>query len=246
MIDFNRSSPEWAGRDTDILVFGIGALEQHGPHLPLKVDIMGAEHAAGVIAEHFNAALLPTLPFGTSLEHKNFAGTFSLRPKTLARVVKDIARAAREQKFRILIVVSGHGGNHILIPACREFNRKQSELRILLVFPSEFAVATDSESIRRQTLDIHAGEFETSRFLAMGGELTAPLPSGVGAEEIPVKWKQQDLTSFGIGRMSPSGVLGLPEFATAEKGEQLHASIRENMLRHLEDRIGRIRQNPEY
>lgn len=246
MIDGNSSTLDWQRHPGDILVLPVGALEQHGAHLPLKVDILNAEHAARMVAEHFDAALLPAIPIGNSLEHGGFRGSFSFRPETLMQMIRDLADEAEAQNFRFLIVVSGHGGNFALGPVCRDINRANRKIRLLPVFPSEFCDPAKLESARRGVMDIHAGESETSRFLAIGGHLCAPLPSGPDSAAPAADWRRSDLNIFGVGHLNPDGFLGMPEAASFEKGEAILASIRRNLTAYLEDRIAKLRRSPRY
>ena len=70
-----------------IAVLPLGATEQHGPHLPLRVDTALAEGiVAAALAQlpaHVPALALPTQAIGLSGEHQAFAGTLSLQPATL-------------------------------------------------------------------------------------------------------------------------------------------------------------------
>lgn len=248
MIDGSSNSAAWERHTGDILILPVGAFEQHGLHLPLKTDILNAECTAKILARHFDAALLPALPIANSLEHSGSRGSFSLRPDTLMRVIRDIAEEAEIQNFRFLILVSGHGGNFALVPICRDFNRRDRKLKLLPVFPTEFADCSGTESFARQLLDIHAGEVETSRYLAMGEPLTAPLPSPgtCNPDNGGVPWRRQDLTMFGVTVLNPEGCLGIPEAATREKGEAILDSMHRNLITYLEDRIARLRKQPRY
>ncbi|MFL7808919.1 MAG: creatininase family protein, partial [Anaerolineae bacterium] len=82
MIDGHATSPRWQAAGTRICVLPVGSTEQHGPHLPLDTDSILAEYFARQIASSLDAALLPTLHYGTSLEHTGFRGSISLRPET--------------------------------------------------------------------------------------------------------------------------------------------------------------------
>ena len=150
MIDGNCNSAAWEHHTGDILILPVGAFEQHGLHMPLKTDILNAEYTAKILARHFDAALLPALPIANSLEHSGCRGSFSLRPDTLMRVIRDIAEEAETQNFRFLILVSGHGGNFALVPICRDFNRRDRKLKLIPIFPSEFGDYSGTESSARQ------------------------------------------------------------------------------------------------
>ena len=157
MIDRSNTAREWALARTDLLFLPIGAFEQHGPHLPLDTDCRTAEYFARVLAEHFNGAVLPVQSIASSLEHTGWRGSFSLRPETLISLVRDIAEDAESQNYKFLVIVNCHGGNFPLGPACRDWNRRDRKLKILLVDPFYYSYLHK----RPDRFDIHAGENET-------------------------------------------------------------------------------------
>ncbi|MEO6906388.1 MAG: GNAT family N-acetyltransferase, partial [Abditibacteriaceae bacterium] len=96
-------------------------------------------------------------------------------------------------------------------------------------------------------IDIHAGEMETSVMLALYPELV-----GDQRLEAPVKTQrefplnQRDLNTFGTGHFAPSGAIGYPLLASAEKGIGVIESVRAKMLPHVRDRLERLRTQPRY
>lgn len=248
MIDGSDNYAAWERHAGDILILPVGAFEQHGLHLPLKTDILHAVRTAEVLARHFNAALLPALPIANSLEHSGSRGSFSLRPDTLMRVIRDIADEAETQNFHFLIVVSGHGGNFALNPICRDINRRDRGIKLIPVFPTEFYDFHDMECTERHIMDIHAGEIETSLYLALGEKLISPLPERRSAQTDggSYPWRRQDLNMFGMTVLNPDGYLGIPDAATREKGEKIMREIDRNLISYLEDRIARLRRQPRY
>ena len=133
LLDGTRTSPEWRKARPKLCVLPVGSFEQHSTHLPLATDNIQVEYFARFIARELGAALLPTLPYGTSLEHSGFPGTFTLRPETLMQIVRDIADAVERQGFTTMILLNGHGGNFALVPVVRDINRSDRKLKILLM-----------------------------------------------------------------------------------------------------------------
>ena len=82
---------------SSILLLPIGAVEQHGPHLPMSVDhVVAHETATAVVdrcGEELDVWLLPTLSVSKSNEHAWAPGTLYLRPETLMAVLTDLGRA---------------------------------------------------------------------------------------------------------------------------------------------------------
>jgi len=198
-----------AGCDTAIL--GIGSCEQHSIHLPVETDYFFAEHISREVANRLQAVLLHTLPYSTSLEHLGFAGTVTLKPETLGRVVCDIADSVGRWAIRYLVLLNAHGGNFCLNPTARQWNMDGKRPHLLLVdFFASLSGIGDN---------LHAGEMETSMMLYLSAERVR---SDKPADFVP-KWSRADLTHLGMKGISPTGVWGYPSRANAEKGEKWFA-----------------------
>jgi creatinine amidohydrolase len=196
-------------------VLPVGALEQHGRHLALGTDTVIAGALAERVAEALDWYLLPALPFGTSREHLDFPGTVTLSAATLASVVKDVAESLRGQGFRMLVVLSGHGGNWILKPAIREMNLNAGGggMRVVLV---------DTETFYYPLVDRpglhHGGEYETAMMLHLRAQgVQMDLAAGSGAEPA---MPRSLLDYVPLRKVLPGGVWGKPELATAELGRE--------------------------
>lgn len=91
-----------------VILLPLGAIEQHGPHLPLSVDWLGAEELARRIAPHLRRArwkpvLAPSLPYGASPLAADWPGTVSLSVATLRQVIVEVARGLARHGFRRLV-----------------------------------------------------------------------------------------------------------------------------------------------
>ena len=94
-----------------VIVFPLGAIEEHGPHLPLLVDWLGAEELARVIAPYLRRAgwrpvLVPSMPYGASPLAADWSGTVSLSTGTLRRVVGEIIRGPARHGFRRFVLTN--------------------------------------------------------------------------------------------------------------------------------------------
>ena len=173
---------ERSGVDTAVLP--VGAIEQHGQHLPLSVDWFQGDVVARVVAERVDAYLLPGMPFGCSQAHAGFRGSIFLAPETLGAVVKDVATSLLEQGFRRIAVLNFHGGNLILKLAVRDLNLSQSLGKIVLVNPAQDAGAMLNEILDGYGDEQHAGELETSIMM-----YAAARPGGaVASRPRPRRW----------------------------------------------------------
>jgi creatinine amidohydrolase len=247
MIDSNATTVDWQLFTGDVILLPIGSIEQHSAHLPVGTDWIEADTFARPIADALDAALLPTLPYSNCLEHSGFRGTFGLTPETLMHVVRDLAEEAERQNFKILIVLNGHGGNFSLTPACRDWNRRDRPLKILLV---DFWVRCDPNVVDTQAHprpEIHVGEWETSLMMALRPDLVRKPGPGMPVDpREPYPLSRTDLTTFGVGHFNPAGDLGFPKKASPETGRAIVDSILTNLIPWLNDRIARLRKNPRY
>src|SRR6478735_9184669 len=91
----------------ELLVIGLGAHEQHGPHLPLDTDTVIASALVAGLAVARPVRLGPTLPYGSSGEHAGFDGTLSIGQDAFAHVVVELARSYDGP----VLFVCAHGGN---------------------------------------------------------------------------------------------------------------------------------------
>ena len=123
-----------------ILVLPLGAIEQHGPHLPLNTDLVIAQACAEAVAESagpdLDLWLLEPLAYTKSNEHAGTPGTIWLGPETMLRVLDDIGRSVAATPAKKLALLNGHGGNSSLLNvACREL-RLNHGLETFLLHPS--------------------------------------------------------------------------------------------------------------
>ena len=247
MVDFKNSSPDWQRHSGDILVLPIGAMEQHAGHLPLNTATVNNERIARAVADRFNAALLPSLPFSNSMVHTGFRGTFSLSPETFMQTIRDLADEAERQHFEYLVILGTAGNAGLLEAVACDINRADRQVKLLPVLPEAFADTANTSSARHKTLDVHAGETETSRFLDNGGMLLAqPEPDRSAATAPDVPWRAADLAIFGIGNLNAPGYVGLPTDASGSKGRALNEDLTEKVLAYLESRLALLRRSNRY
>jgi creatinine amidohydrolase len=149
-----------------VAILPVGAVEQHGPHLPVRVDaainngIM--RHAVAKMAEDFPALILPTMSVGKSNEHSAFPGTLTLSAETLGRVWYEVCESAYCAGVRKVLFVNSHGGQpQVMEIVCRELRINLGMLAVSSMW-SRFTDLTDLFSAEERNHGIHAGEVETS------------------------------------------------------------------------------------
>ncbi len=159
-------------KETSILCLPIGAIEQHGPHLPLNTDVVIAEQLTRRIVARWGDDLdlwqLPTVALGLSREHDWAPGTMSLTLESFIGLVEDIAHEiVRSLPARNLLIVNGHGGNRgVLENLIREL-RGDCGLNACVIHPFDLSKAEPDAA----GLDVHGGKSETSVMLALAPDL---------------------------------------------------------------------------
>jgi len=155
---------EEAFETADLLVLPTGSTEQHSLHLPLATDALVASWMARELAAHgpeydLRMRVLPTLPYGYSEHHMNFAGTVTLSPHTFESVVVDIGASLARHGADRLLVVNAHGGNDE--PLKLAADRLEREHGLAVHFhPTDRAVERLAERFGEDWG--HAGDYETS------------------------------------------------------------------------------------
>ena len=207
--------------DQSVCVLPCGAMEQHGPHLPLGTDTIIARALAARLAEACGERLpwvcLPTLAYGISPEHLAFSGTLSLSREAFCAVVRSIASSLAEHGVRRLVLLNAHGGNSDALGSILRELREEIGLTVILL--DIYRSRALGSATGRQ--DWHAGRLETSLYMALSSavvDVPAPEPSFE-----PRAWSQAEMVKlpWRSDEISPSGIIGDPSGATAELGRHL-------------------------
>ncbi len=214
-------------KDTSILCLPLGAIEQHGPHLPLNTDVVVAEGLTGRLLERwggeFDLWQLPTLSIGLSREHDWAAGTLSLSIQGFAGYVRDLAGAiVRALPARNLAIVNGHGGNRGILENLLHELRGDFGLNAVVLHPFDLAGADPANA------DVHGGKGETSVMLALAPDVVRRANIGKGGPPDPKAvqalifergatwgWRSDD------ARLARDGIIGDASGATVEHGAAL-------------------------
>ena len=105
------------------------SVEGHGGHLPLGSDALLADFVGKAVAERLDAVLAPTIRVGCAEAHMQESGTLSVPPETLRDVALHIARSLITHGFRVIVLLSTHGGNQaVLEQAARQLNEQHPQV----------------------------------------------------------------------------------------------------------------------
>jgi creatinine amidohydrolase len=215
-----------AERDAIVLV-PVAAMEQHGPHLPVMVDsLLCAEVAlrsARRVAAHQPVVVAPTVWSGLSEHHMPFGGTFTLDFPTFFALLRCLCRSLVTHGFRRIFLLNGHGGNRFALRVI--VDQLAGELGAALATATywEPAAGAIARILEQQPGVQHACEAETAMVMALRPEL---VDEGRLAEakfiEPPHAVTQRGAHLWRpFAARTPTGVLGDPTAASAEKGERL-------------------------
>jgi creatinine amidohydrolase/Fe(II)-dependent formamide hydrolase-like protein len=227
---------ERLSKNPGVVVLPIGAIEQHGPHLPLLTDARLAEEivrrACAKLPDSVNAWYLPTLPYGKSTEHIGYAGTVSLSAATLIAVVSDIARSLHASGFRRLLFFNAHGGNLALLQMVARDIRAELGMLCVVAMP-DMTQALSEFGPQERRFGLHGGTLETAWMLALAPEL---VKAGAKAHYPDLPWQHLHLTALPqvawlTRDWSPEGHFGDPSAATKEAGERWLLSAAEHLAR---------------
>jgi creatinine amidohydrolase len=211
-------------------VFAVGSTEYHGEHLPYGTDALVAEHLAREISDHVEGMLmLPFLPFGMSHHYSSFPVAISLSTETLMRVLTEVYESLRKHGINRLLVINGHDGNIPAIEAAsNEYRTAHSEFKIAVL---DTWWVTAGELLPPGTFKVwdglgHGGEGETSMMLHVNPSIVDMRYARGVVPDLPshvkVMWTFDELT--------PYGVTGAPEEASAEKGKMMSDALVEHLV----------------
>ncbi len=216
--------------EQSVLILPVGAVEQHGPHLPMSVDdVIATETATAVVStfgDEHDLWQLPTLSISKSNEHAWCPGTLWLSPETMMSVLRDIGRSIATTRAERLVLLNGHGGNTtLLVTALREL-RLEFGLKTFLVHPSLPPAYGGTSTEVELGMGIHGGLNETSVFMHLRPDL---VDLSRAERKVPEKIASNAHVKFGgsvsFGWLSNDfddvGYIGDPTGATAERGAEL-------------------------
>jgi len=224
-----------------VVLLPLGAIEQHGPHLPLSVDWIGSEELARRVAPHlrrrgWRPVLAPSLPYGASPLAAAWPGTVSLTPATTARLIVEVVRSLARHGFRRFVLTNYQAdpGHLRAIARARRTLAHGSRVQVLVAgFAPDDGRANPMLDPRVRRLmrstrpagEWHAGELETAMMLAVAPALVRRAV----ARRLPAAWVDwagalaRGARTFKAMNRGGRGYFGSPAAARASTGRRVMA-----------------------
>lgn len=206
---------------TPFALLPVGALEQHGPHLPFSTDVIIAEYMAEKIAEKTGFILLPALSYTPSFSLRKFPGTIRVSNETFSEQLCEISRSLASHKVQYIYLVIAHiGAKQACQMAERQLLLEDNTAKLVnLALPGlDEAMQKYCTSQRWHPAYAHADEYETSALLAIRPEL---VHMEKAVSEYPQKNPLMGPISIAWDEFCSTGVIGDATVATAEKGRAM-------------------------
>ena len=247
----SRFWADWTTRDFALLqsagsiagtiaVLPVAATEQHGPHLPLRVDTALVDGVVAAALPHLPASVpalfLPTQAIGLSPEHAAFAGTLTLKAETVIRLWTDIGESVAATGVRKLVLFNAHGGQvSVMDIVARDLRARLGMLVFSVNWYGLPLTGPNGEDLgamfdaHEHRFGIHGGDMETSMMLALDPghvEMTQAQNFASASEQ-----RSKDFAILGNGKSAKlgwqmqdynaAGAVGNAAAASAEKGVAL-------------------------
>lgn len=262
MVDMTFQEVEEAAKRGAILLWPMGVIEEHGPHLPLGTDIYGAyagiKHAARLLkAQGKDVLVAPPMYWGINEATGAFGGSFSVRPATLKAIIDDVFASFRKDGFQTVYIIAGHGDrlhNQVIVEGV-EAARSVTGMRAFVLLESAMVdrlalKGTEPHIVLveepppptepRRYVEVHAGANETSslwyNFPALvRTEMLSTLPdTRLGPDDL-AEWRKG---WHNARTKTPLGYFGDPSSASLERGERQQLSratrLANAILKHME------------
>jgi creatinine amidohydrolase len=150
-------------RESKLVVFPTGSVEQHGLHLGVGADWIQAWEIARRVGEKSGATVLPILPYGISAHHDDFPGVITLDPATYQEVILEVMESLNRDGVTHVVFMNGHGGN---LGALTGAAKEAREVFGMLCAIVQWWDILERKPIKGNPAEQHAGYAETALTLA--------------------------------------------------------------------------------
>jgi creatinine amidohydrolase len=236
------------GTKDKVVLLPLGAIEQHGPHLPVSTDTDIVTAIASEAEKRLpdDILLCPVLPFGSSHHHLSFGGTLSISISIYTQVIIELVESLLQSGFRRIVLLNGHGGNITPVRQALAIlsNKYDATLQPNIVLATYWELAgkifSGAPPMESPALS-HACEYETSLLLHLFPERVLfdqvqrakrPASNGFIPFEDDEPYRGVTMvkqTTF----ISNNGSSGEPQLASAEKGRYLFGHAVESLVEFL-------------
>ena len=242
-------------KENVVIIQPVGAIEQHGPHLPLIVDAAIGVGVLGEALKKLDASIpayaLPTLYYGKSNEHWHFPGTITLSTQTLTAVIMEMGESIYRAGFRKLVLMNSHGGQpQVMQMVARDLHIKYGDFLVFPLFTWRVPHITKELLTPKEAAQgMHAGDAETSIMLAI---LPEQVKMDQAVAEYPPEPEESSLLSlegklpvaWATKNISKTGVIGDATTATKEKGDRILESVSNGWVQAIKDIYAFVQPQP--
>jgi creatinine amidohydrolase len=225
-------------KDNVVVLQPMGAVEDHGHHLPVDTDNILVMEICMAVARSVpdDVLVMPLVPYGYVEHHMDFPGPISIEDEILLGYLSNAARSLIRHGFRKILYVNGHGSNRPFMDIAARKAMDKTESIVGAITPYALARAEISEICESEYIS-HAAEMETSLMLYLDESLV-DMPKAARDINFPItKYHWRDFLRPAPlafmdqwSRISKTGVVGDATVASKEKGEKIFAVVVEKMV----------------
>jgi creatinine amidohydrolase len=208
-----------------LVILPTGSTEQHGPHLPLDVDLFLCESVCLEVGRRAadRVLVLPPIAYGLNMHHIDFPGTIHIEPETFIAFCTNITKSVAYHGFEKILLVNGHGSNGPLVDLIAR--KTVLATRSLCFATSYFGFLREAfAAVRESDVVAHADELETSLYLHLAPERVRMERATADNDRMGRFLSSDSTGNYPVrfndywGRWTQTGVHGDATKATAEKG----------------------------
>jgi len=253
MVNMTVKDMEEAVKKTKTVIIPVGVVEQHGYHLPLSTDIHNCEEPLKFAGERINAVIAPTVNYCFS--GGSLMGTVNVSPQVFGLYMMDICCEFVRMGFKNIVIISGHGGTENLAELKgalqsamrRNENMKDVTLSVMVVIDLSPTWLSHFNIVPQH--DFHAGFSETSVMMYWAGDKVRMDELAYDEKELLEGMRTDPDWYANIDKKVDSpyvipfvhqkpevkvGVMGFPEMATREIGEQICREVADSIVKYVD------------